>query len=341
MNTPKNVFRWDLDKTYLRTEFDSLRDLINTALETATDKQAYPGATALLRILGQNPVNRICIVSGSPTQMRQVLQAKLLLDGITYHEFILKNNLRNLLKWRFRAIKSQIPYKLPALIESRANLSSDPSEVLFGDDSEADAIAYSIYADTLSGKILPDDLRLILKATRAYEDEIEKTLMLARKIRHQDSVKRILIHLDRRTPTAHFDIYGRRLVPIYNYFQAALVLYQDGFITGNQLSFVAIDMLNSSEFSLGMLANSLQDVIRRGHIQIDCAQRLAEEIDEVSIPSDPITNLPSLPQISELFRERIRQLGRNPLVSIPAEQPTLDYIALADLEHRRRSRKKR
>ena len=49
MTAPRHVFRWDLDKTYLRTEFDSVRDLIKSAIETAADKQAYPGATAMLR----------------------------------------------------------------------------------------------------------------------------------------------------------------------------------------------------------------------------------------------------------------------------------------------------
>jgi len=102
---PRHTFRWDLDKTYLRTEFDSLRDLAKNAIETASDKQAYPGATALLRALRQDG-HRICIVSGSPTQMRQVLAAKLALDGVEYDEFVLKHNLRNLLKGRFRALKT-------------------------------------------------------------------------------------------------------------------------------------------------------------------------------------------------------------------------------------------
>ena len=94
---PKHTFRWDLDKTYLRTEFDSFADLAKSAIETAADKRAYPGATALLRALKQDG-HRICIVSGSPTQMRQVLAAKLALDGIDYDEFVLKNNLKNILK---------------------------------------------------------------------------------------------------------------------------------------------------------------------------------------------------------------------------------------------------
>ena len=120
MGGPKHVFRWDLDKTYLRTEFDSFRDLVKSAIETAADKQAYPGATSLLRALGASDEHRICIVSGSPSQMRSVLAAKLALDGVRYDEFVLKNNLRNIARGRSRALRAQIPYKLPALLESRA-----------------------------------------------------------------------------------------------------------------------------------------------------------------------------------------------------------------------------
>ena len=43
------------------------------------------------------------VVSGSPTQMRQVLAAKLALDGIEYEEFVLMNNLKNIFRGRFRA----------------------------------------------------------------------------------------------------------------------------------------------------------------------------------------------------------------------------------------------
>ena len=83
MGGPKHVFRWDLDKSYLRTEFDSFRDLVKSAIETAADKQAYPGATSLLRALGASDEHRICIVSGSPSQMRSVLAVAVaaILDG--------------------------------------------------------------------------------------------------------------------------------------------------------------------------------------------------------------------------------------------------------------------
>src|SRR5690606_10480098 len=74
------VYRWDLDKTYLRTEFDTVRDLVKTAFESAAQKRTVPGAAALLRELRATEPRGIYIVSGSPEQLRRVLEAKLKLD---------------------------------------------------------------------------------------------------------------------------------------------------------------------------------------------------------------------------------------------------------------------
>src|SRR4051812_36058981 len=185
---PRHTFRWDLDKTYLRTEFDSLADLAKNAIETAADKQAYPGATALLRALRQDG-NRICIVSGSPTQMRQVLAAKLALDGVDYDEFVLKNNLKNILRGRFRALRAQVPYKLPAMLRSRLGAAAE-SETLFGDDAEADAIIYCLYADIVAGVVSLQDLERVLTASRAYDDDAQAILELARNVPKGDAVRR-------------------------------------------------------------------------------------------------------------------------------------------------------
>lgn len=337
----RHVFRWDLDKTYLRTEFDTWRDLVKSALESASDKQAYPGASALLRALRQSDGHYICIVSGSPTQMRQVLSAKLALDGIEHDEFVLKNNLRNLTRGRFRAIRSQVPYKLPAILASRIGLNTTPPETLFGDDAEADAIIYSLYADLIAGLIPQGELERIMRAARAYDDDIEITLGLAGQLIHQDSVRRILIHLDRRTPPAHFAHFGPRLVPIYNYFQAALVLYCDGVLTARQVLFVALEMLGSSEYELATLANSLQDLIRRGRISTAAAQKLAEEATLASDALAGYRDLPPFEQIAEAFVSRIRQLGNAAPMEWPESHPVLDYVSLVDDEQEQRRQRKR
>src|SRR5271166_4590283 len=137
-----HIARWDLDKTYLRTEFDSLRDLVRTALEPADQKRTNPGASTLLREMVRAGV-RVHILSGSPEQMRRNLEDKLRLDGIQWDSLTLKPNLQNLLRLRFRAVRDQLGYKLPALLRARAALAlgGEPGpgvkETLFGDDAEA------------------------------------------------------------------------------------------------------------------------------------------------------------------------------------------------------------
>jgi hypothetical protein len=337
-----HVFRWDLDKTYLRTEFDTLGDLVKSALETAQDKQAYPGAPALLRSLRQSSEHRICLISGSPSQMRKVLAAKLALDGVEYDEFVLKNNLRNLSRLRLRALRAQVPYKLPALLESRLGLLGNPPETLFGDDAEADAIIYCLYADILGGVVSTGELQRVMEAARAYDDQAERTLALAERVRRGEAVRRILIHLDRRSPTAGFAHYGRRLVPIYNYFQAALVLYGDKVLTAQQVLFVAREMLDSPEHEIPTLANSLQDLLRRGRLARTVALDLSAEIDQAAAGAADRDSRREAEGIAAAFRDRVRQLGAAPPLENPEVEPRLDYVALVDAEFQhRRGRRRR
>ena len=337
---PRHTFRWDLDKTYLRTEFDSLADLARSAVETAADKQAYPGATSLLRALRQDG-HRICIVSGSPTQMRQVLAAKLALDGIAYDEFVLKNNLKNLLRGRFRSLRAQIPYKLPAMLQSRIGAAAT-AETLFGDDAEADAIIYCLYADLVAGRVSLQDLERVLTASRAYDDDALRILDLARRVPKHDAVNRLFIHLDRRSAPVGFRHYGPRLVPVFNYFQAAVVLYSDHVLTARQVIFVALEMLDSGQFELGHLATSVQDVIRRGRITREVALQLSAEANDAAQSGalSGRSDLPPFEQIAEAFRARIRELGPSDPAPVEPASP-LDYVRLVDEEHEHRRTRRR
>ncbi len=332
---PRHTFRWDLDKTYLRTEFDSIVDLAKSAIETAADKQAYPGATALLRALKQEG-HRICIVSGSPTQMRTTLTAKLALDGIAYDEFVLKNNLKNILKGRFRALRAQIPYKLPAMLRSRIGAAAE-RETLFGDDAEADAIIYCLYADLVAGTVGVSDLERVLVASRAYEDDTARILDLARDVPKGPAVQRMFIHLDRRSPPLGFRRFGPRLVPVFNYFQAAMVLYEDKVLSARQVVFVALEMLDSGQYELGHLATSVQDIIRRGRVSRETALQLTAEAAEAA-KSGALSgreDLPPFESIAESFRARVRELGTTSTPPVELAEP-LDYVRLVDEEHENR-----
>src|SRR5690554_4399466 len=96
----RHIFRWDLGKTYLHTDFDTWRDLLRTAFQKPEEKVTVPGAVALLRELSRPDANSralVTFISGSPSQMRETLERKFELDGIRPDAFILKPTLRNIL----------------------------------------------------------------------------------------------------------------------------------------------------------------------------------------------------------------------------------------------------
>src|SRR4029450_3089938 len=192
---PSRIYRWDLDKTYLQTEFDTFTQLVRTALQKASEKQAVPGAAALIREVREKGDARLCIISGSPTQMRTVLEAKLKLDGVEWDELVLKDNVRNLLRGRFRALRGQVGYKLPVILESRLDAPVEAEEVLFGDDAEADAFIYSLYADLIAGRVDERGVAQVLEAGGVYPDDVARVHKAWKALPVADPVRRIFIHL--------------------------------------------------------------------------------------------------------------------------------------------------
>jgi hypothetical protein len=79
---PPILCRWDLDKTYLRSEFDSLRSLLRTAFEKAEDKVDVPGVAELIRSLKGAAERRgrpafVHFISASPPQIGSAIRKKL------------------------------------------------------------------------------------------------------------------------------------------------------------------------------------------------------------------------------------------------------------------------
>lgn len=321
---PLRIYRWDLDKTYLRTEFDTLRQLVRTALQKAHEKKAVPGAAALIRELKAAGDTRLCIVSGSPTQMRAVLTEKLKLDGVEFDEFVLKDNLKNLVRGRFKALKGQLGYKLPVLLESRAKAPLDAEEVLFGDDAEADAFIYSLYADMLARRVSEPVVFQVLEGAEVYPDDIERVLRQWRAIAPVDPVRRIFINLDRLTPPAFFARYGPRVVPIFNYFQAALVLMGDKHLGAGPVLRVMLELVQTAGYNLFTLSNSFQDLMRRGLPVGDAAQALLEALQGPEAMAQVVR---PVPDIITAISKRVASLGSQPPLA-PARE--VDYLSLLD-----------
>ena len=325
---PRRIYRWDLDKTYLQTEFDTFRQLVRTALQKASEKQAVPGAAALIRELRAQGDSQLCIISGSPTQMRNVLEAKLKLDGVEWDELVLKDNVRNLLRGRFRALRGQVGYKLPVLLESRIHAPVEAEEVLFGDDAEADAFIYSLYADLVAGRVDEAVLGQVLESAQVYPDDRARIVTAWRDIPRADPVRRIFIHLDRLTPPAYFSRYGPRVVPIFNYFQAALVLLADGELTAAQVARVAVEMVQTAGHNLLTLSNSFQDLVRRGlPIQAVAAPLLQALEGALQGPGSVLQAFRPLPDIVKAFTRRVAALGAPPP---PPEAREIDYLSVLD-----------
>ena len=322
----RRAFRWDLDKTYLETKFDTVGGLLRTALQRAEQKRSIAGAPALVREIRTTGLHRICIVSGSPRQMRRVLEHKLRLDGVEWDEFVLKPNLSNLMRGRFRALRNQVGYKLPVLLDGRSRVPADCREILFGDDAEADAYVYSLFADLLAGRVGEATLGEILDACAVYPDQKAETLEHARSLARGDVVDRIFIHLERRSPPARFSPYGHRLVPIYNYFQAALVLFADGVLPPLSVLRVAADMVTGYGYSLAALGNSLQDLLRRGYAEVGALTGLADAVEQYGSLFDVFR---PAKDILLAFGRRLGALGEVSALR-PPTPPPIDYLARLD-----------
>ncbi len=328
----RHIFRWDLDKTYLRTEFDTMRDLIRTALQKPEEKVNVPGAVALLRELTRHDdAGRalVTFISGSPSQMRATLERKFEIDGIQPDAFILKPTLRNILTGRFRAVRGQVGYKLDSLLRLR-QMSDLAPETLFGDDAEQDAFIYSLYGDLVAGNVDEEQLVEILEEAEVYEVTADAILSHLANTRIEDNVQRVFIHLDRHSAPGRFLVFGPRLIPIINYFQAALVMYADEVMSANGLIRVASEMIERDDYGLMDLANSLQDLLRRRHIDITMLDRLAEQWQD----AESQAALP--PQFLDRLITRVRALApRVPSGAQEWEGP-VDYLEVLRADRKMR-----
>jgi hypothetical protein len=333
-----HIARWDLDKTYLRTDFDTYRALLRTALERAEEKQTHPGAATLLRETARSGVE-VHILSGSPEPMRASLERKLRMDGVVWETFTLKPSLRDLMRLRFRALRDQLGYKLAALLRARASLAVDGAralgtETLVGDDSEADALVYSLYADCLAGRVGERVLVDVLERGHVYRDVIDACLDAARRVVVVDAVERILIHLDRQTPPADFHKYGPRVVPFYNYLQAAFVLLEDGRLGVESVILVAVELAVRHGFDGDALARSYLELARRGHLRGKRAALLRSAIEGWLGKPHPAAAA-ELTVLAERLPAMAERAQSDPDVPSPASPPP-DYAALVQAHSRRR-----
>jgi hypothetical protein len=289
---PVVLCRWDLDKTYLRSEFDSIRQLVRTALERGEDKVNVPGVVEVIKSLrdAATAYHRTVLIhflSASPPQIGKAIRDKLALDGVPYDGIVFKDQLRHLRRGKLRNLREHVGFKLAELLRGRLDAPLEARELLFGDDWESDSLIYSLYADTLAGRLGRDGLVPILRRIRVDPVQIEEVTSLAVRAAGRDLVERIFINLERRSPPGVFRLFGPRVVPTSNYFQTAAVLAADGHLDAEHVARVGRALMADSGYTARRLENSLEDLVRRGHLTSPAAVALEKPLRASGILPPP------------------------------------------------------
>ena len=332
------ICRWDLDKTYLRSEFDSLRQLLRTAFERAEDKVEVPGVAALIKAIKRAAERHgrealVYFISASPPQIGKAIREKLALDGIPYDGIVFKDQLAQLKRGKLRNLREHVGFKLVELLRGRLDAPAEARELLFGDDWESDPLIYSLYADVLARRLGADRLLPILRRIGVDARLVDQVVALAAKVAGPDAVDRIFINLERRTPTATFRLFGPRVVPTFNYFQTAVVLGADGHLDVEDVAAVGRTLVERSGYTARRLENSLGDLVRRAGVSLSAAERMGAALRAAGVLPAGAPARSRWHRMRDAFR-RLRRRRKAPRT--PAPPPTLaalDYEAILDRLH--------
>jgi hypothetical protein len=195
--------------------------------------------------------------------MEGKIREKLDLDEILPLGAFFKDNLKNLRPRRLWRLTQQVGYKLQALLQLRSRIKDDVRQVLWGDDSESDAVIYSLYSDVCARRWSEKELMSILRDLHVVGEQTDTILELQDQIPPGDPVEKIYINLATDTDPDYYLKFGRRMVPTYNTFQAAMDLLQDGRLNHEQVIRVAQDMVTNYGFTSEELESSFDNLVRR------------------------------------------------------------------------------
>lgn len=235
------VLLWDIDKTYLNTRFSSFWGLAAIPFEFAVDKEAMPGAVPLIRALRHGPAAESAIVplyfiSGSPAQLRQVIEKKMTLDGVDFDGITFKDQWGLLRAGRPKDLSAQVGYKLKGLLLYRKQLPPQARWLMFGDDAEDDANVFVLFGAICAG-LRGKALERRLETFAIHPRDLSEVVALAEDIPvTDDPVDLICIHQVRQRPIDERD---PRVVASPSYLTTALLLAHRGLIRENAISAVA------------------------------------------------------------------------------------------------------
>ena len=186
--------------------------------------------------------------------------------------------------------------------------------MLFGDDAEMDGFIYALYGAVLEGRVAPRELRGIMEAVGAYSDDIDSATVALEELPRSDVIELIFVHLARRSLPTRLVELGERVVPVYSYAQAAVVLVDRGLLSA------AAGLAVLREVDDGMrLPTDCQDIVRRGYGSRAAVARMLDELPDDDALVGPLEE-------ALWLIDSLEERGpRRP----PSTPPVVDWLALA------------
>ncbi len=286
------VFISDIDKTYLATHIDSLGGLLKAAFETPERKLNVPGVSLLLRAVRrgagiESAANPLFFVSASPPQMERKILSKMELDGVEHDGIIFKNQLDHVRKGKFKKLREQIGYKLGALLSIWCALPSKSKIVLLGDDSESDALVFSLFAEVVAKNIEGKNLYDLLRHLHVFREEALKVAWLSRNVPAGRPVQAAFIKLETVSSPNYYGRLGSFIYPTENALQAAFALFEQGLIREQAVRSIGRDLVLHYDFDATKLLHSLEAGARRGVYGLDTLDRLWPLLYEAQVLPAP------------------------------------------------------
>ena len=134
---------------------------------------------------------------------------------------------------------------------------------MWGDDSEADAVAYCLYSDICSQRLKKEEIDKILMHFKVIGSQRDLIFQLQSHIKAQDPVEKIYINLEEDTDAEYYLKFGRRVLPTHNTLQIAFDLFQDKRMSLLSVLDLAKRLIDVYGFTLEEIGFSLDDLVRR------------------------------------------------------------------------------
>ncbi len=284
------LIRSDIDLTYLLTDFHSRQALADLLGQDATERTALPAMETVYRALRGGATNDedrpLVFLSGSPTFFKRTLEGKAALDRIEQDGLVLKpfaaivagnvedHALRNVVP----ELKEQIGYKLYWLLRLRTEVPPTASEVLLGDDSEADFVVYSLYhrfvGQDLDVAGLLDELEGVGVAP-AWRDRIAEVAPEVETLGATGRVQAIYINQTEK-PSERYSVSDWAVAGLSRHHRGAwpliLDLFEEGWVTEEHVGAVA-DRLMELGQTAADLHVAASDGVAAGFLSQDTALR--------------------------------------------------------------------